>query len=135
MIQIIKNEWEITTIYILDVASRDGIINLDEQDFENMARKSKPAVAVKIDENLDVSELTEKAIRKAKENVNGKFVSIITVVSFKKGNELMMDEMGGINACFSCLADEGVDILWGLQQDDSITSNRCVTVFAFESEQ
>ena len=135
MIQIIRSEWEISKTYIFDVALRDGIINLDWQDFENIARKSKPAVAVKIDENLDVSELTEKAIRKAKENVNGKLVGIITVVSFKKGNELMMDEMGGINACFSCLADEGVDILWGLQQDDSIASNRCVTVFAFESEQ
>ena len=135
MIQIIRSEWEISKTYIFDVALRDGIINLDEQDFENMARKSKPAVAVKIDENLDVSELTEKAIRKAKENVKGKLVGIITVVSFKKGNDLMMDEMGGINACFSCLADEGVDILWGLQQDDSITGSRCVTVFAFESEQ
>ena len=135
MIQIIKSEWEIAKTYIFDVVLRDGIINLDWHDFENMAREAKPAVAVKIDEHHDVSELTEEAIRKARENVKGKLDGIIAVVSFKKGNELMMDEMGGINACFSCLADEGVDILWGLQQDDSITSNRCVTVFAFVSEQ
>lgn len=134
MIQIIKSEWEIAKTYILDVALRDGIINLDWQDFENMARGSKPAVAVKIDEHHDVSELTEEAIRKAKENVRGKLDSIIVLVSFKKGYELMMDEMGGINDCFSCLEDEDVEILWGLQQDDSIANDRCVTVFAFGSE-
>lgn len=134
MIQIIKSEWEIAKTYSLDVALRDGIINLDWQDFENMARKAKPAVAVKIDERHDVAELTEEAIRKAKENVMGKLAGIIAVVSFKRGNELMMDEIGTINECFSCLADEDVEILWGLQQDDSIANNRCVIVFAFESE-
>ena len=49
MVQTITKEWEITKTYIFDVASRDGIINLDWNDFESRARNMKVAVAVKVD--------------------------------------------------------------------------------------
>ena len=46
----------------------------------------------------------------------------------------MMEELGGMNESFTRLADENVDIIWGVQQVDDITNNRCVTVFAFEKQ-
>lgn len=132
MIQIKKEEWEITKMYIFDVALRDGIVNLDLQDFENKAREARPAVAVKVDEPLDVSGLTEKAIGIIKENVSGKLDSVMVVVSFKEGNELKMEDLDGMGACFLRLANENVDVVWGLQQADDITNDRQVTAFAFE---
>lgn len=44
----------------------------------------------------------------------------------------MMDELGGMNECLSRLAEEDVEINWGVQEADEITSSRSMTVFAFE---
>lgn len=53
------------------------------------------------------------------------------VISYKKDNEIMVDEMRELNDCFSRLADDDVDIVWGIQQADDIINNRRVTMFAF----
>lgn len=44
----------------------------------------------------------------------------------------MMDELGGMNECLSRLAEEDVEINWGVQEADEITNSRSMTVFAFE---
>lgn len=132
MVQVITREWEIAKTYIYEVALRDGMIRLDWNDFEMKAWKSKPAVAVKVDEPLGISEMSVKAIDEIKKNINNTLSSVIIIISYKKGQPLMMDELGGMNECLSRLAEEDVEINWGVQEADEITNSRSMTVFAFE---
>ena len=128
--QVIKQEWEITKTYIFDVALKEGLINLDWQDFETIARQYKPFVAVKVDESIALSELMEKTLLELRRNINEGLNSIIVAVAYK-GDEIVMDEIDGIKDCISRLIDEHVDIIFGIQQSDDITNSRCVTVYAF----
>lgn len=130
MMQVIKQEWEITKTYIFDVALKEGLINLDWQDFETMVRQYKPFVAVKVDESIALSELMEKTLLELRKNINEGLNSIIVAVAYKD-DEIVMDEMDGIKDCISRLIDEHVDIIFGIQQSDDITNSRCVTVYAF----
>jgi hypothetical protein len=132
MIEIIKQEWEITKTYIFDVVLRDGPIKLGWKDFEKRARKYVPFMAVKADASAPLSELVESVLEAIHKNDNKGVSCIMMVISYKKDNEIMIDEMGGLYECFSRLADNDVDIVWGIQQADDIENNRCVTVFAFQ---
>lgn len=132
MVQVITREWEIAKTYIYEVALRDGMIRLDWNDFEMKAWKSKPAVAVKVDEPLGISKMSVKAIDEIKKNINNTLSSVIIIISYKKYQPLMMDELGGMNECLSRLAEEDVEINWGVQEADEITNSRSMTVFAFE---
>lgn len=131
MMTIIKQEWEITKTFIFDVALRDGLIKIDWSDFERMAKKYKPFMAVKVDVPAPLSELIENALEAIHKEINAGLSCIMMVISYKKDNEIMIDEMGKLNGCFSRLADNDVDIVWGIQQADDIENNRCVTIFAF----
>ncbi len=131
MIQIIKQEWEITKTYIFDVVLRDGLIKLDWNDFEKRAMQYKPCMAVWVDEPISLSSLTENALEIIRKDINKKMSGIMMVISYKKDNEIMVDEMGELNDCFSRLVDDDVDIVWGIQQADDIINNRRVTMFAF----
>ena len=84
MVQVITREWEIAKTYIYEVALRDGMIRLDWNDFEMKAWKSKPAVAVKVDEPLGISEMSVKAIDEIKKNINNTLSSVIIIISYKK---------------------------------------------------
>ena len=110
MVQVITREWEIARTYIYEVALRDGMIRLDWNDFEMKAWKNKPAVAVKVDEQFAISEMTVKAIEEVKKNINNTLSSVIIIMSYKKDQPLMMDELGGMNECLSRLAEENVEI-------------------------
>lgn len=132
MVQVITREWEIAKTYIYEVALRDGMIKLDWNDFEMKAWKNKPAVAVKVDESLGISEMTVKAIDEIKKNINNTLSSVIIIISYKKDQPLMMDELGGMNESLSRLAEEDVEINWGVQEADEITNSRSMAVFAFE---
>ena len=132
MDQVITREWEIAKTYIYEVALRDGMIRLDWNDFEMKAWKSRPAVAVKVDEPLGISEMSVKAIDEIKKNINNTLSSVIIIISYKKDQPLMMDELGGMIECLSRLAEENVEINWGVQEADEITNSRGMTVFAFE---
>lgn len=131
MVQIITREWEIVKNYIYEVVLRDGLIRLDWNDFEMKARQNKPAVAVKMDEPLGISEMAVKAIEAIRKNINNTLSSVIIIISYKKDQPLMMDELGGMNECLSRLAEEGIEINWGVQEADEITNSRSMTVFAF----
>lgn len=131
MIQIIKQEWEITKTYIFDVVLRDGLIKLDWNDFEKRAMQYKPCMAVWVDEPVSLSSLTENALEIIRKDINKKMSGIMMVISYKKDKEIMVDEMGELNDCFSRLADDDIDIVWGIQQADDIINNRRVTMFAF----
>lgn len=132
MVQTITREWEIAKTYIYEVVLRDGLIKLDWNDFEMKAWKNKPAVAVKVDEPLAISEMTVKAIEEIKKNIKTTLSSVMLIISYKKDQNLMMDELGGMNESLSRLAEEDVEITWGIQEADEITNSRSMTVFAFE---
>lgn len=132
MIQIVTREWEITKNYIFEVAMREGLINLDWHDFERRALESRPAVEVKVDEPLDISSMIEKAGEEVKKNINGTLSSLILLISYKKGKELMMEEMNGLNDILPKLAEDNVDICWGIQQNEQTENDRCITIYAFE---
>ena len=134
MVQVITREWEIAKTYIYEVALRDGMIRLDWNDFEMKAWKNKPAVAAKVDEPLSISEMTVRAIEEIKKNINGTLSSVMVIIYYKKDQHLMMDELGGMNECLSRLAEEDVEINWGVQEADEITNSRSMTVFAFEEQ-
>ena len=132
MVQVITREWEIAKTYIYEVALRDGMIRLDWNDFEMKAWKSRPAVAVKVDEPLGISEMSVKAIDEIKKNINNTLSSVIIIISYKKDQPLMMDELGRMHKCLSRLVEEEVEINWDFQETDEITNSRSMTVFAFE---
>lgn len=132
MIQIVTKEWEITKNYIFEVAMREGLINLDWYDFERRAQESRPAVEVKVDEPLDISSMIEKADEEVKKNINGTLSSLMLLISYKKDKELMMEEMNGLNDILPKLAEDNVDICWGIQQNEQTENDRCITIYAFE---
>lgn len=132
MIQVFTKEWEITKNYIFDVTSKASVINLDWHDFEHRAQAGRPVVAVKVDEPLAFSELMSEGIGLAKQHIRGTLSSLMIVAASKPGEDLMMEELGGVGAILNEFADEGVDIVWGLLETEDIEHNHCVTVFAFE---
>lgn len=132
MIQIVTKEWKITKNYIFEVAMREGLINLDWYDFERRAQESRPAVEVKVDEPLDISSMIEKAGEEVKKNINGTLSSLMLLISYKKDKELMMEEMNGLNDILPKLAEDNVDICWGIQQNEQTENDRCITIYAFE---
>lgn len=134
MVQTITKEWEITKTYIFDVASRDGIINLDWNDFESRARNMKVAVAVKVDEPLTVGELAQKAIEVVLDYMGNDLGSVIVAISFKPDDEMLMGEMESLYDSFSGLTEREIDVLWGIQSSNEIENKRCVSVFAFEKQ-
>ena len=111
---------------------RDGLIRLDWNDFQTKARQSRPAVAVKVDEPFGISEMTVKAIEVIKKNIKGTLFCVMVLISYKKEHNLIMDELGGMNESLFSLADEDVEILWGIQESYEIINSRSMTVFAFE---
>ncbi len=132
MIQITTREWEVTKNYIFEIVLRDGLIKLDWHDFEMKAQESRPAVAVKVDEPLNISKMIETALGEIKKKIKGKLACLMLIIAYKKDKELMMEEIGGLNDSLSLLAEEGVDINLGIQQNGQITNDRSITVYAFE---
>ena len=127
MIQIITREWEVTKNYIFEIVLRDGLIKLDWHDFEMKAQESRPAVAVKVDEPFNISKMTETALEEIKNNIKGTLASLMLIISYKKNKEV-----GGLHDSLSRLAEEGVDINLGIQQNGQIINDRNITVYAFE---
>lgn len=132
MIQVITREWEITKTFIFEVVMGDGLVKLDWQDFELMAQAGRPAVTVRVDALLSVSEQTAKALDEVRKNINGTLSCVMAVIFFKKDKELMMEELGGLNGVLSDLVDENVQIYWSIQQAEEMTNDRRVMLFAFE---
>ena len=132
MVQVITREWEIAKTYIYELALRGGMIRLDWNDFEMKAWKSKPAVALKVDEPLGISEMSVKVTEEIKKNIKSTLSSVMIIIFYKKDQPLMMDELGRMHKCLSRLVEEEVEINWDFQETDEITNSRSMTVFAFE---
>ena len=132
MVQIITREWEITKNFIFEVVMKEGLMKIDLNDFENTTKHSKPAVAVKVDEPLGISEMMDMAFEEMMKNLTGTLTSVIIIISYRLDQNIMMAELGGMNKSFSRLSEEEVEIVWCIQEADDITNSRSITVFAFE---
>lgn len=134
MVQVLTREWEMSKMFIYDVALKDGIIRLEWDDFEKSASVSRPVVAVKVDEPHDVSTLTNLAIDEVERHMKGKLSNLIVVILFKNGQDLMMEELNGMGENLARLVDDNVSTRWGVQQVEDITNDRCMMLFAFEKQ-
>lgn len=132
MVQIITREWEITKTFIFEVVMKEGVMKIDWNDFESNAQHSKPAVAVKVDEPLGISEMMDMAFEEMMKNLTGTLTSVMIIISYRLDQNIMMAELGGMNESFSRLSEEEVEIVWCIQEADDITNSRSITVFAFE---
>lgn len=97
MVQTITKEWQITKMYIYEVVLRDGVISLDWDDFETFAEKHRPKVAIRNEGDAPVKELVKEAMDKVQRTCSGKPSGIIISISYKKGDEIKMDEMFGLS--------------------------------------
>ena len=132
MVQTITREWAIAKTYMYEVALHDGVISLDWDDFQTLAENHRPLMAIKIDGDAAVKELVAKAMNEIHRECSSSPSGLIVSISYKKGEEIMMDEMFGLSDSLDNIANENVDIKWGISQNDSQKSKRCVWVFAFE---
>ena len=83
MVQIITREWEITKTFIFEVVMQEGVMKIDWNDFESNAQHSKPAVAVKVDEPLGISEMIDMAFEEMMKNLTGTLTSVIIIISYR----------------------------------------------------
>lgn len=132
MVQTITREWEIAKTYMYEVALHDGVISLDWDDFQTLAENHRPLMAIKIDGDAAVKELVAKAMNEIHREYSSCSSGLIVSISYKKGEEIMMDEMFDLSDSMDNIANENVEIKWGINQNDSQKSKRCVWVFAFE---
>lgn len=132
MVQTITREWAIAKTYMYEVALHDGVISLDWDDFQTLAENHRPLMAIKIDGDAAVKELVAKAMNEIHRECSSSPSGLIVSISYKKGEEIMMDEMFGLSDSMDNIANENVEIKWGISQNDSQKSKRCVWVFAFE---
>lgn len=132
MVQTITREWAIAKTYMYEVALHDGVISLDWDDFQTLAENHRPLMAIKIDGDAAVKELVAKAMNEIHRECSSSPSGLIVSISYKKGEEIMIDEMFGLSDSMDNIANENVEIKWGISQNDSQKSKRCVWVFAFE---
>lgn len=132
MIQIITKEWEITKTYIFDVVMRDGLIRLDWDDFRNFAENYRPRIAVKVEEDLPIPGLVECAMREIEKYCLGRLASFIVSISYKRDDEIMMDEINGLSESLASIADNDIEIKWGLSPNDNVRYRRSLGIFVFE---
>lgn len=125
-------EWEITKTYLYEVAFHDGVISLGWDDFQTIAENHRPLMAIKTDGDCAVKELVAKAMNEINRQCSTSPAGIIVSISYRKDEEIMMDEMFGLSDGMDSIATENVEIKWGISQNDSLKSKRCVWVFAFE---
>lgn len=131
MIRTITKEWLIAKTYVYEVVLQDGLISLGWDDFQTMASNGRPMIAVRVDGDVTIGELASDAMAEIKKHCSGSPSGVIVSVSYKKGEEIMMDEMFGLSDCMDNIASENVEIKWGICQDDGLRSKRCVSVYFF----
>lgn len=118
-------------MYIYEVVLRDGVISLDWDDFETFAEKHRPKVAIRNEGDASVKELVKEAMDKVQRTCSSKPSGIIISISYKKGDEIKMDEMFGLSDSMDEIASENVEIKWGISQGESLESKRSVCIFIF----
>lgn len=130
MVQIITREWEITKFYMEEVVNQEGLVKLDMENFERMTQYYKPAVVVKVSEDMPLSKLVQQAFEEMCKHVSGLLRGIIMVVGYREDRELMMDELSYLYEPFKNAPE--ADVVWGIYRQGGLTAPRSITLFAFE---
>ena len=130
-VAIITKEWEITKDYIFEVAMKHGLINLDWNDFANFASKYKPLLAMKADGYGSMSDQMSIALKGMSLQADVKISAIIISMAFEPSSPMTVDEMDGMDVKLDELVSQGMDVLWGLREDDGIPYERSVTLYVF----
>lgn len=131
MLQTITKEWQIAKTYIYEVALRDGVINLDWDDFQSFAENHRPLIAVGVEGDTAVKQLVAEAMDEIRNHCVDRLSGLIVSISYKKDDEIMMDEMFGLSESMESIANDDVDIKWGVCPNDYLDHKRRVYVFAF----
>ena len=130
-VAIITKEWEMTKDYIFEVAMKHGLINLDWNDFANFASKYKPLLAMKADGYGSMSDQMSIALKGMSLQADVKISAIIISMAFEPSSPMTVDEMDGMDVKLDELVSQGMDVLWGLREDDGIPYERSVTLYVF----
>ena len=132
MMQTITKEWEIAKAYAEEVAITDRVVGLGWDDFQAFAENHRPMMAIKAEGDEAVKEVTANAVGEIKRLCASAPSGLIISISYKAGEEIMMDEMFGLNDFINELSEENVEVKWGINKNDLLKHKRCVQVFAFE---
>lgn len=130
-VAIITKEWEMTKDFIFEVAMKNGLINLDWNDFANFASKYKPLQAMKADGYGSMSDQMSISLKGMNLQTDVKVSAVIISMAFNPSRPMVVDEMNGMNVKFEELTNQGVDVLWGLREDDDIPYERSVALYVF----
>ena len=130
-VAIITKEWKMTKDYIFEVAMKHGLINLDWNDFANFASKYKPLLAMKADGYGSMSDQMSIALKGMSLQADVKISAIIISMAFEPSSPMTVDEMDGMDVKLDELVSQGMDVLWGLREDDGIPYERSVTLYVF----
>lgn len=130
-VAIITKEWEITKDYIFDVVMKHGLINLDWHDFANFASMYKPLFAIKADGYGTMSDQMSIALKGMNLQTDVKISAVIISMAYDPSSPMAVDEMNGMNVKLDELVSQGMDVLWGLREDEGIPYERSVTLYVF----
>ena len=130
--QTITKEWEIAKAYAEEVTITDRVVGLGWDDFQAFAENHRPMMAIKAEGDEAVKDVTANAMGEIKRLCPSTPSGLIISISYKAGEEIMMDEMFGLSDCINELSAENVEIKWGINKNDHLKHKRCVQVFAFE---
>lgn len=132
MVQVITREWEIAKTYIFDIVLRDGMIQLDWDDFQVFAERHRLLAAVRIEENLTVNQLVEQATKEIMKRSSVDLSCFIISIYHKNGKEIMMDELMGLVEQMKTIVDDNVQIKCCVSHKDNMDAPRGVCIYAFE---
>lgn len=132
MVQVITREWEITKTYIYDIVLRDGIIQLDWDDFQMFANHHRPMAAVRVEENRTVPQLVEQATEEVMNCTSKKLSCFIISIYHKDGEDIMMDELMGVAKQMRTIVDDDVQIKCCVSHKNNMETPRGICIYAFE---
>lgn len=133
MLQIIQKEQEIADMFLNDIAQGDWSIKLDKTDYEAAFNHSKPTIAVKAEDDKSLAELSAIAFDEIKKT-GCKPACFIMILSYRQGDELMMQELSGFNDCLSTNIDNNTDFKWGVQSVSDMPYKRRITIIGFTQD-
>lgn len=127
MVQVITDKHEIENNYRTNVAQARGLIHLDMNDFYGFANKHKLVMEVIVDSPAPVSEQTKTAVAEVKKHGIETIAAIILSVSYNSLLPLTVKELNSISDFFDCN-----EIKRGVQENDSISNDRSISLYVFE---
>lgn len=133
MKNITTGEQEIANMFLEEITQGDWSIKLDKTDFETAPCGSKPIISVKVEDDRSIGELSTIAFDEIKKT-GCKPAYFIMILSYRQGDELMMQELSGFNDCLSTNIDNNTDFKWGVQSVSDMPYKRRITIIGFTQD-